>query len=95
VSGLSPTALLTVFNLAAMATPVVCGPCEWLPFSVIVPVPVTSFGNATVDYVVPCLPMLVGAQFETQWTTLDPVAAPCALVPGFVISDRYLHTIGS
>ena len=45
-------------------------------------------------YTVPCRPALVGAQFQTQWTTLDPSQAPCGLYPSFAISDRYLHTIG-
>ena len=40
------------------------------------------------------LPSLVGAQFESQWTTIDFTQSPCPLFPGLALSDRRLVTIG-
>lgn len=94
VVSLSPSALLTVFNLSVVTPPLVCGSCSWVPFMHALPTPVTAFRNATIEYSIPCRPELVGAQFETQWTTIDPGATPCGLAPDFVMSDRILHTIG-
>ncbi len=94
VTGLSTTATLTMFNLTIGATPIVCGTCEWLPPSVAVVMPVTQWQNASFGYVFPCMPSLVGVQFETQWTTYDPATTACALYPGFSVSDRLLQTIG-
>lgn len=94
VTNLPATALLTVFNLAGAAPPVTCGACSWLPFAFTAVLPVSSFQSASLQYTVPCKPSLVGVQFETQWTTFDPGAAPCAIAPSFSLTDRYLHTIG-
>jgi len=94
VTCLSAAAVLTVFNLTLSPTTLSCGPCEWLPFSVAIVMPVTQFQGASFRYSLPCAPGLVGVQFQTQWTTIDPGTTPCSLFPGFAISDRYLHTIG-
>lgn len=94
VAGLSSTAVLTMFNLTLSSATLTCGPCEWLPASVAIVMPVTSFQNATFRYSFPCAPSLVGVQFQTQWTTFDPGTAACAIYPGFAVSDRSMHTIG-
>ena len=83
-----------MFNLTAPTTPVTCGPCEWLPPMVALVIPITQFGSASFSYSLPCTPTLVGVQFQTQWTTVDPVTMPCAPHPGIAMSDRHLHTIG-
>jgi len=94
VQQLSPTALLSVFNFAQNGTPLTCGPCAWVPFSVTLVLPVVLPDNPSVGFPIPCAPGLVGVAFETQWTTFDPAATPCGLAPGFSISNRLLHTIG-
>jgi hypothetical protein len=94
VSSLSPTALLTVFNLTVSAAPLTCGPCEWLPFSLTALLPVTPFQNARFTYSLPCDATLVGVPFQTQWTTFDPGTMPCSALPEFAVSDRHLHVIG-
>jgi hypothetical protein len=37
--------------------------------------------SASVGFPIPCLPSLVSAIFETQWTTLDFAQTPCGLLP--------------
>jgi hypothetical protein len=94
VSGLPPTALATIFNFAAPGNAFVCGTCIWSPFSVTLTPPIVG-GQATVQFPIPCLPTLIGSQFETQWTTVDLTQAPCPLVSGVVLTDRLLMTIGN
>ena len=94
VTGLSPTAVLTMFNLTLSPTTISCGPCEWLQPSVAYILPVTQFQSASFSYMLPCAPGLVGVDFHTQWTTIDPGTSPCPLFPGFALSDRFQHTIG-
>lgn len=88
-----PTAVAAIFNLAAPTAPIPCGPCVWTPFE-ITAVALASGGAASVQFVIPCLPTLVGAPFESQWTVLDPSASPCTMLPGISLSERFLHTVG-
>lgn len=92
ISGLLPISP-TIFNFSAPAPAVSCGACSWLPFSVTV-VTNSDLGGAVVEFPIPYLQSLVGAQFETQWTTVNLGQAPCALVPDLVLSDRARLTIG-
>ncbi|MCR9243726.1 MAG: hypothetical protein NXI31_01755 [bacterium] len=94
VYGLAPTAVLTMFNFTLTPTVVTCGTCEWLQPQVALILPITASGSARFTYGFPCDPTLAGVQFETQWTTYDPATAPCAIYPGFAVTDRQLHTIG-
>ncbi len=94
VVGLSPNAVLSVFNLAPPGTPLACGSCEWTPFSV-TDVRFPIGGTVATGFPIPCLPALVGSQFETQWTTFDPSQSPCPVFAGVVLSDRSLMTIGN
>jgi hypothetical protein len=48
-----------------------------------------------VQFPIPLLSSLIGSQFETQWTSLDPTQTPCAIAPGFVLSNRLGITIGN
>jgi hypothetical protein len=93
VGGLPPTALATIFNLSPPTSPLSCGPCVWTPFSV-TQTPGIAGGNASVQFPIPCLNSLVGAQLEVQWTTIDFSQAPCVLLPGLVLSDRWRMTLG-
>ncbi|HEX5052634.1 MAG TPA: hypothetical protein VFZ65_12735 [Planctomycetota bacterium] len=92
--GLPATALLTVFNFAPPGATLSCGPCVLTPFAV-TSVQTVVGSAASVSFPIPCLPSLVGSQFETQWTTLDPAQTACPLLPGFVLSDRMLMTLGN
>mgnify|MGYP003624343893 FL=1 len=93
LSGLPPTALLTVFNFSPVANAVPCGPCQWTPFQVTSTPPIVG-GSAAVEFPIPCLVSLVSLQFETQWTTLDLSQVPCPQFPGIVLSERQLLTLG-
>ncbi|HEX5050337.1 MAG TPA: hypothetical protein VFZ65_01065 [Planctomycetota bacterium] len=93
LQGLPPTTLAAIFNFAPVAATVACGPCVWTPFSITLAPPIA--GNYTsVTFAIPCLPSLVGSQFETQWTTVDLSQAPCPAFPGLALSARTLLTIG-
>jgi hypothetical protein len=93
LSGLPATALAAIFNFSQPSTTSVCGPCVWVPFSVTLSPPILGT-TATVEFAIPCLTSLVGAQFETQWTTVDFSQAPCPFFPGLTNSNRILMTIG-
>ena len=93
LSGLPPTALLTVFSFGPPATALTCGPCEWAPFQATLTSPITA-GGASVQFAIPCLSSLISSQFEMQWTTIDLTQAGCPAFPGLVLSDRLLMTIG-
>lgn len=93
VTGLPATTLATIFNFSAPGATVPCGACVWTPFAVTQSPPLVG-GSASVTFAIPCVSSLVGAQFETQWTSVDLTAAPCPLLPGFVLSPRTLLTIG-
>jgi hypothetical protein len=93
VSGLSPSALVSVFNFSAPGLPLQCLPCVWNPFEATLVAPVAG-GAASVEFPIPCLGSLIAAQFETQWTTVDLTQAPCPLVPGLVLSERVRIVIG-
>jgi len=94
VFNLPPTALATVFNFSPTTFPLPCGSCSWLPFSFTEVFAVPPIGAVYIDFPIPCAPGLVGLQFETQWTTLDPSQAPCVFFPQLALSDRALLTIG-
>ncbi len=94
ISGLPPTAIATIFNFSEAAAPLACGPCVWTPFAV-TRTPGILSGAAGVQFPIPCLGALVGAQFETQWTTIDFGQAPCPVFPGLVLSDRVRMTLGN
>ena len=70
-----------------------CGPGSWLPVSVTRAVPVAG-SSASVEFPIPCMSSLVGAQFDVQWTTIDFPQAPCPTFPGLVLSDRMRMTLG-
>lgn len=89
----SPSAVAAIFNLASTMPPIACGPCVWTPFEITSVAPVIG-GAASVVFVIPCEPAAVGAQFESQWTVLDPSASPCPVLPGISLSNRHLHTVG-
>ncbi len=93
LSGLPGSTLAAIFNFSQPTGTSVCGPCVWVPFSVTVAPPILG-GTASVEFGIPCLPALVGAQFESQWTTIDFSQAPCALFPGLTNSNRLLMTVG-
>lgn len=93
LSGLPASTLAAIFNFSQPTGTSVCGPCVWVPFSVTVAPPILA-GTAAVEFGIPCLPALVGAQFESQWTTIDFSQAPCALFPGLTNSNRLLMTVG-
>lgn len=57
-------------------------------------VPPNGGGIFNVCFPIPCLPSLVGAQLETQWTMLDPTQAPRPLLPGLSVTPRLQLTIG-
>ncbi len=88
------TAQAVVFNFAQPMGTVPCGPCVWTPFSITAVLPNTG-SSASVGFPIPCLPALVTAQFEVQWTTIDPTFSPCAVFPGLSLSSRTLVTIGN
>lgn len=92
VDGLPAGALLTIFNLAPVGAPIPCGACSWTPFAVTLTPPIVA-GAARVEFPIPCVSQLNGAELETQWTTIHPAQAPCPLVPGFVMSNRVKLTI--
>tara|TARA_R110002072_G_scaffold303063_1_gene492429 strand:- start:4898 stop:7162 length:2265 start_codon:yes stop_codon:yes gene_type:complete len=93
LSGLSPSALLSVFNLAPLANSVSCGLCDLVPYGVTA-VRVVSQQEANFAFAIPCLPSLVGSSMLTQWTTFDVTQTPCSLAPNFALSDRVLWTFG-
>lgn len=94
VVGLSPSAVLSVFNMTTDQSAVTCGLCEWAPFGV-TQVHVTTTSTAATGFAIPCLPSLVGSQFVTQWTTFDPQQTGCSLAPEFAMTDRSLMTLGN
>lgn len=91
--GVFTTGIAAIFNLAVPQPTIPCGTCAWTPFESTVVVPVAGFG-AGVELSIPCVPGLVGAQLESQWTVIGSVASPCAVFPGVSLSDRMLHTVG-
>tara|TARA_R110002072_G_scaffold303063_1_gene492431 strand:- start:8003 stop:10225 length:2223 start_codon:yes stop_codon:yes gene_type:complete len=93
VSGLSNTALLSVFNLSSALAPLSCGTCQWLPFQATATAPILA-GSASFAFAIPCLPALIGTQVYTQWTSVDLGAAPCGAYPGLIMSDIVRLTIG-
>ena len=93
VDNLPPTALATVFNFSPTTQPFVCGACEWLPFHFTVITSITA-GSSQVQFPLPCLTSLIGAQCETQWTTVD-LTQPGCIVTGLALSDRWSMTIGN
>ena len=93
-SGLPNSALAAIFNLSSPTATLACGACEWTPFQSTLSPPIVN-NSASVEFPIPCLPSLVGAQFDTQWTTIDFTQAPCSLFPGLVLSDRVRMTLGN
>ncbi len=93
LQNLPASTLAAIFNFAPVGATIACGPCVWTPFSVTLSPPIPG-SYTSVDFPIPCLPTLVGAQFETQWTTIDLAQAPCPLFPGLALSTRTLLTIG-
>jgi hypothetical protein len=89
-----PSVLAAIFNFAPPGAPAPCGACVWTLPSVTL-TPPNGGGIFNVYFPIPCLPSLVGAQFETQWTVLDLSQAPCPLLPGLSASRRLRLTIGS
>jgi hypothetical protein len=85
--------IAALFNFAPPGAPAPCGACVWTPLSVTL-MPPNGGGIFNVYFPIPCLPSLVGAQFETQWTMLDPTQAPCPLLPGLSVTRRLQLTIG-
>ena len=85
--------IAALFNFAPPGAPAPCGTCVWTPLSVTL-MPPNGGGIFNVYFPIPCLPSLVGAQFETQWTMLDPTQAPCPLLPGLSVTPRLQLTIG-
>ena len=94
ISGLPPTAVLTLFNFVPASSMFPCGPCVWAPLTITLTPPLL-FGTASVEFPIPCLPSLVGSNFDTQWTTIDFTQTPCSLLPGLVVSDITRMTIGN
>ena len=94
ITNLPPTAIATVFNFAVPTGSLPCGPCVWTPFEFTLIPPITV-SQSSVSFPLPCLPGLVGAQFEIQWTTLDVTQAPCPVFSDLVLSDRMQMTIGN
>jgi hypothetical protein len=85
--------IAAIFNFSPPAATLPCGACAWLPF-VVTQTPANGGGIFNARFAIPCLPALVGAQFDTQWTVVDLPQAPCAAFPGFVLSARSRLTIG-
>lgn len=77
-----PGSLLAIFNIAPPSAPLVCGPCQWVPFAITFPVPVPS-GSSLVEFPlpIPCTVAIAGAVLDTQWTVVRPGATAC---PGFL-----------
>jgi hypothetical protein len=94
LEGIPATTLLPIFNFSPPAAALPCGTCAWNPFVVTQTPPIVA-GAAFVEFPIPCLTALVGQQFETQWTLIDLTQAPCAVFPGFTMSDRTRLTIGN
>jgi hypothetical protein len=65
----------------------------WVPFQVTLSPPILGT-SACVDFGILCEPSLVGAQFVSQWTTIEFTQSPCPLLSGLLLSDRRLVTIG-
>ena len=94
VTGLSATALLTIFNLTSAPATVPCGTCAWLPFA--------AAGDGA-DHFVPKRDRLVlhsvsvVVDRRAVRDTVDDVRpgefTVCAAA-GFALTDRVLHTIG-
>lgn len=93
VSGLSPTALVAVFNFATAGAPFVCGACTFTPWQITLTPPIIG-GASSVRFAIPPRANLAGLQFETQWTTIDLAQSLCPLLPGFVTTNRSLLTLG-
>ena len=72
---------------------VACGACVWVPLQVTLSPPILGT-SAFVDFGILYEPSLVGALFESQWTTIEFTQSPCPLFPGLLLSDRRLVTIG-
>jgi hypothetical protein len=93
VSGLPPSTAMSVFNLSPVMSLTSCGPCQWLPFAEIQMVNVLA-GTASIELPIPCQQTLIGTQFETQWTTVDASQTNCSVLPGYMMTNRALLTIG-
>ena len=80
---------LAIFNIAPPSPGYPwfpCGPCQWVPFFSTVTRP-GSAGLITVDLPIPGNPALAGVSVDTQWTTVNLSADPCALAPGLAASN--------
>jgi hypothetical protein len=84
-SGIPPIAL-TFISLAVPAPLVPCGPCVLVSPLVLTFVPNPGTGTVTHVFPVPCDPIFVGFQLDTQWVAIGTVASPCPALTGLGVS---------
>jgi hypothetical protein len=81
-----PPISLTFISLAVPAPLVPCGSCLFVSPLVLTFVPNPGTGTVTHAFPVPCDPIFVGFQMDTQWAAFGTAASPCPLFPGFGLS---------
>jgi hypothetical protein len=95
LAGADPTATVAICNVAINPpSPLLCGPCAWTPFQFTF-VQNAAGGGSAQGIAVPCNTSLLGLNLEAQWTVVTPGVAPCALFPGFSLSNRLRLTLGT
>ncbi|MBK8101624.1 MAG: hypothetical protein IPK26_31465 [Planctomycetes bacterium] len=83
VNGADPNAILFC-SIAFPTTPIVCGPCSFLPGSIdFVP---NAGGSATRPFPVPCDGVFVDALLQFQWLGFNGGSSPCGAAPGLSAS---------
>jgi hypothetical protein len=93
VGGADPLATLTILNIGLPTGALACGPCQWVPFLLDFPLPMTA-GAAAAVVGIPCDTNLVGAVVDAQWTVISPSSSPCVLYPSVSLSNRLRITVG-
>jgi hypothetical protein len=94
LTGLPAGTTATLFNLNLVGPRFDCGPCQILPYSIVLVV-AGAGGTATLPVPIRCDPALVSGAFAVQWTVLANPTTPCTLLPQLGFSNVQSVTIGS
>jgi hypothetical protein len=91
-SGIPPISL-TFLSLAVPAPLAPCGTCVLVSPLVLEFVPNPGTGTVTYTFAVPCNPIFVGFQMDTQWAAFGTVASPCPVLSGVSASNILRSTL--
>jgi hypothetical protein len=91
ITGIPAGSVSALLNLNVVSPLLSCGPCQILPYAVILPLGGLVQAGAIIP--IPCESSLVDSTLAAQWTMFG--ATSCALLPGLSFSNVVAITIGS